>query len=119
MLKKSLELQIQTFTDLLTSVLYFRPLDNDLEVKAGPIAEYIVKIELSVRVSQNLHLEDSFEWDLTNPDNSPEEFSAMLVADYLHSLDSKRDKFSPIEVNLLEKSVALEIRRQIDVQVMK
>ena len=105
---------------MLTRILYFCSLENALEVKAGPIAEYIVKIELSVRVSHNLHLEDSFEWDLTNPDNSPEEFSAMLVADYLHSHGSKSDNMiSQIEINLLEKAVGLEIRRQIDFQVMK
>jgi hypothetical protein len=33
----------------------------------------------------HLHLKEKFEWDLTNPDNSPEEFSASLVSDYLYS----------------------------------
>ena len=30
-----------------------------------------------------LRIADSFNWDLANPDNSPEEFAAELVADHL------------------------------------
>lgn len=30
-----------------------------------------------------LRLVDSFEWDVANPDNIPEEFAACLVADLL------------------------------------
>lgn len=46
--------------------------------------EYVLPIELNVRVGPHLHLRDSFHWDLTNPDNSPEEFAAVLVSDFLH-----------------------------------
>jgi len=31
-----------------------------------------------------LQLKEKFDWDLTNPDNSPEEFAAILVSDYLY-----------------------------------
>ena len=30
-----------------------------------------------------LEIIDSFDWDLSNPDNSPEEFAADLVADHV------------------------------------
>lgn len=58
-------------------------LDNQLEVRPGPIAEHVITVDLDVRVTAQLRLRDSFQWDLTNPDNSPEEFAAALVADFL------------------------------------
>ena len=59
---------------------------NNLESAfPGSRAEYMLSIEIDVKVGPNLHLKDKFDWDLTNPDNSPEEFAAGLVSDYLHT----------------------------------
>ena len=66
-----------------------------------------------MRLSPEIHLRESFDWDLTNPDNSPEEFAASLVSDFLTS-----KSMSIAESEWLEKAVALEIRRSIDVQVL-
>ena len=46
-----------------------------------------------------LKISDSFEWDLSNPDNSPEEFASMIVADHL--LESGTAKSSR-DVRLIE-----------------
>jgi SWI/SNF-related matrix-associated actin-dependent regulator of chromatin subfamily B protein 1 len=37
-------------------------------------------IELDLRVD-NIQLRDQFEWDLNDPQNSPEEFSSLLCDD--------------------------------------
>lgn len=60
-------------------------LDNPLHVVPGPIAEHIIRIELDMRLSPQLYLRDSFDWDLSNPDNSPEEFAASIVSDFINS----------------------------------
>lgn len=52
---------------------------------AGTISEHVLHIDLDMRLGSHLHLKDSFDWDLTNPDNSPEEFAASLVSDLLTS----------------------------------
>lgn len=59
--------------------------DNPLHVVPGPIAEHIIRIELDMRLSPQLYLRDSFDWDLSNPDNSPEEFAASIVSDFINS----------------------------------
>ena len=50
----------------------------------GICAEHLFSIEIDVAIGPDCHLNERFEWDLTNPDNSPEEFAACLVSDYLH-----------------------------------
>ena len=70
----------------------------------------MLRIDLDLRLSSSLHLRDSFDWDLTNPDNSPEEFAASLVSDF-----SAHKGMSNAEIEWLEKAVALEIRHSIDV----
>ena len=40
-----------------------------------------MRINIDVQV-EGLKIVESFDWDLTNPDNSPEEFAAELVADH-------------------------------------
>jgi len=47
-------------------------------------AEHLLSIEIDVKVGNHLQLKEKFDWDLTNPDNSPEEFAAILVSDYLY-----------------------------------
>ena len=71
----------------------------------------VLPIVLDLPIGAYLHLQDTFEWDLTDPDNSPEEFAASLVADYLHSKPRATAKATLSEIQLLEKAVALEIRR--------
>ena len=44
----------------------------------------VLPIAIDLPIGAYLHLKDTFEWDLTDPDNSPEEFAANLVVDYLH-----------------------------------
>lgn len=44
--------------------------------------EHIQRISIEVQVN-GIEISDSFDWDLTNPDNSPEEFAVDLVADFL------------------------------------
>jgi hypothetical protein len=40
-----------------------------------------MRIDIDVRTESGLRLVDGFEWDITNPDNVPEEFAASLVSD--------------------------------------
>jgi hypothetical protein len=47
-----------------------------MESLGSNIGENIINIELKLP-----YLTDSFEWDINNPDNQPEEFSALLVSD--------------------------------------
>ena len=84
----------------------------------GPIAEHLLPIELDVKLSEQIHLKDSFEWDLTNPDNSPEEFAAHLVSDFVASLTATTEEPTVAQIEWLEKAVALEIRRSLDLQVL-
>ena len=87
--------------------------DNPLKELPGCVAEHLLRIDLDLRLSSSLHLRDSFDWDLTNPDNSPEEFAASLISDF-----SAHNGMSDAEIEWLEKAVALEIRHSIDVQVL-
>ena len=74
----------------LTSIFtLFCLLDNQLEVLPGTCAEHLFSIEIDIAVGPDQHLYERFEWDLTSPDNSPEEFAACLVSDYLFSLGAK------------------------------
>ena len=50
----------------------------------GSCAEHLLSIEMDVKVGTHLHFKEKFDWDLTNPDNSPEEFAAILVSDYIY-----------------------------------
>ena len=45
----------------------------------------MIQICLDVKTASGLRLVDSFQWDICNPDNIPEEFAALLVADMAHS----------------------------------
>jgi hypothetical protein len=58
--------------------------DNSLEALPGTCAEHLLNIEIDIVIGPSEHLYERFEWDLTNPDNSPEEFAACLVSDYIH-----------------------------------
>ena len=49
---------------------------------------------------------------MTNPDNSPEEFAALLVADHL--IEQPKVGLSHTQVATVERAVAFEIRRQLD-----
>lgn len=63
-----------------------------------------------------LQVRDEFEWDLSNPDNSPDDMATLLVADLLsnHLLDSSK-------IEKLHRSfasqLAIEIRRKIQLHV--
>ena len=46
------------------------------------ISEHLLKISLNINIF-GFKIDESFEWDISNPDNSPEEFAADLVADLL------------------------------------
>ena len=74
----------------------------------------VIKIDILLGT---IHIQDSFEWDLSNPDNSPEEFAAIFVSDL--TLSSKFKDFPPREIQVLEQTVALEIRRQIDMNCLE
>ena len=50
----------------------------------GNVAEHVLTIELDVKLSDTLHLKETFEWDQSDPDNCPEEFAAQLVSDFLY-----------------------------------
>ena len=63
-------------------------------LKASPAngngIEHIMQINLDVTVAHDaVRLVDSFEWDISNPDNVPEEFASALVADHLLMLESQ------------------------------
>jgi len=109
----------QSESRILKLIAFLAALDSDpFESKAGPVAENLLKIDIDVRLSQDIHLCDSFEWDLTNPDNSPEEFAALLVSDFTTTETLVKSEVSLAEIEWLEKAVALEIRRKIDLQVL-
>ena len=91
----------------------FCTLDNQLEVLPGNCAEHLFSIEIDIAIGPDKHLYERFQWDLTNPDNSPEEFAACLVSDFLHSLGAK-NCFTKADVLKLENLVSIEIRRKID-----
>ena len=68
-------------------------------------AEHILQIDLDLDLGGDaLHLKDSFEWDLTNPDNSPDEFATVLVADHIHSLTSKAHPIANYAVGTMTSS---------------
>lgn len=67
-------------------------------------------IHIDITLDGVHRLQDSFQWDLCNPDNSEEEFAASLVADFA----AERPSLTQNGAQLLEKRVALEIRRQLD-----
>ena len=46
------------------------------------ISEHLLRININISI-HGLKIDDSFEWDISNPDNSPEEFAVDLVADHL------------------------------------
>ena len=46
------------------------------------ISEHLLKISLNINIF-GFKIDESFEWDISNPDNSPEEFAADLVADLM------------------------------------
>ena len=46
------------------------------------ISEHLLRISINISV-HGLKIDDSFEWDISNPDNSPEEFAVDLVTDHL------------------------------------
>ena len=46
------------------------------------ISEHLLRISINTTI-HGLKIDDSFEWDISNPDNSPEEFAVDLVADHL------------------------------------
>ena len=46
------------------------------------ISEHLLKLSLNINIF-GFKIDESFEWDISNPDNSPEEFSADLVADLM------------------------------------
>ena len=46
------------------------------------ISEHLLKISLNINIF-GFKIDESFELDISNPDNSPEEFAADLVADLL------------------------------------
>ena len=104
------EIILLTFTPMLT---LFCLLDNQLEVLPGTCAEHLFSIEIDIAIAPDQHLYERFEWDLTSPDNSPEEFAACLVSDYLFSLGAT-NSFTQTDVLKLEKLVSIEIRRKID-----
>ena len=95
-------------------------LDNPLRAVPSAVAEHVIQIQLDVPIAPQLHLRDTFEWDLTNPDNSPEEFAVILVNDFLRQ-EKPEDLLDAAtgQLEWLEKTVALEIRRIIDLNVMK
>lgn len=41
--------------------------------------EHLIRIDLDVQTLSRLRVVDSFDWDICNPDNVPEEFASMLV----------------------------------------
>mmetsp|Transcript_31638 Transcript_31638/g.23458 ORF Transcript_31638/g.23458 Transcript_31638/m.23458 type:complete len:87 (-) Transcript_31638:248-508(-) len=57
--------------------------------------EHIITIQLDLKWNGH-RLEDVFEWDLSNPDNSPTEFAVGLVRDL---------RLPPIFVNLVANSI--------------
>lgn len=58
----------------------------------GNRREHVLPICINIQVGPHLNLKDRFDWDLTNPDNSPEEFAAVLVSDFLHQGILKEEK---------------------------
>lgn len=81
-------------------------------------SEHIVRIAIDVKTESGLRLVDNFDWDITNPDNVPEEFAAALVSDLVLSSQQKAtDRLW--DLLCLEKLVALEIRRQIQFHCMR
>ena len=83
LIKANKKFQNRPHSDL---IFCFLSTGNNLEVVPGTCAEHLLSIEIDIATGPNSYLRERFEWDLTNPDNSPEEFAACLVADHLHSL---------------------------------
>lgn len=52
--------------------------DNTLETKQGFELRTIIKLDITVG---NWELVDQFEWDISYPQNSPEEFASKLAKD--------------------------------------
>lgn len=72
------------------------------------ISEHLLKISLNINIF-GFKIDESFDWDISNPDNSPEEFAADLVADL--SLEAGKTTLGYVKVASMEKAVAFEIRR--------
>jgi len=65
--------------------------------------EHLLIIYLNMHLSSGWLLREQFVWDLSNPDNSPEDFASQLMLDY------QQPQFGE-DLN----KVVFEIRRQID-----
>lgn len=48
-----------------------------------------MEINLDVATESGLRIVDSISWDISNPDNVPEEFAAALVSDLVHTESSQ------------------------------
>ena len=57
-------------------------LGNHAKKDLASCVEHIQRISIDVQLA-GVRIADSFEWDLSNPDNSTQEFASMLVADHL------------------------------------
>ena len=57
-------------------------LGNPAKKALASCVEHIQRIAIDVQLA-GVKIADSFEWDLSNPDNSPEEFASMIVSDHL------------------------------------
>lgn len=53
---------------------------NSVKPYKGFDGECIRKISINCRIG-NVIITDQFEWDINNPDNSPEDFAAVIVTD--------------------------------------
>lgn len=65
--------------------------------------EHLLIIYLNMNLSSGWLLREQFVWDLSNPDNSPEDFARKLMFDYRQP-----------QVGEDLNRVVFEIRRQID-----
>ena len=65
--------------------------------------EYLLIIYLNMHLTSGWLLREKFLWDLSNPDNSPEDFARQLMLDY-------QQPYFGEDLN----RVAFEIRKQID-----
>ena len=83
------------------------------------IAEFVLSIELKVSYGPYLTIVDNIEWDLSNPDNCPEQFAANLVSDYLFERPETLKKVSEAELQSFERALSLEIRRLIDIEIFR
>ena len=82
--------------------------------RQGEAIEHLADLRLDVELmdgEDRLVVKENFQWDMSNPDNSPDELAAQLIADLM--LDVTDKDIADRKHRAFSCKLAVEIRRAI------